>query len=106
MYTCSNYTIVIINHEILYSHANLPYNVITQMHVFQHHTHNFFANKVTCRHCVVAKSIIFFLQTQLFTVVKTAGENCTYGDVRLVNGSNQYEGRVEVCVWVWVCRCV
>ena len=32
--------------------------------------------------------------------------NCTYGDVRLVGSSNQYEGRVEVCIndqWGTVC---
>ena len=41
----------------------------------------------------------------LFLVVNST-DNCTYGDIRLVGGSTQYQGRIEVCIndtWGTVC---
>ena len=39
-------------------------------------------------------------------IVNSTGSVCTYGEVRLVGGNDEYEGRVEVCVengWHTVC---
>ena len=54
-------------------------------------------------HCT---ELIKHLMSMCILGTVTASGNCTYGDVRLVGGSNQYEGRVEICIndqWGAVC---
>ena len=61
--------------------------------------------------CLIAVSYLFFIVVIIkfyIAIFITTGSNgdCTNGDVRVLNGSASYEGRVEVCVngeWSTVC---
>ena len=49
--------------------------------------------------CTLLKFMTLFFSVNITDI-------CTYGDVRLVDGTNPYEGRVEVCIsdqWGTVC---
>ena len=52
------------------------------------------------------KGTFFFISLLHLLTVNSTGDVCNYGAVRLVGGSDKYEGRVEVCVndvWGTVC---
>ena len=41
-----------------------------------------------------------------YLVSIVSGDSCTHGDVQLVGGENEFEGRVEICIgrqWGTVC---
>ena len=51
---------------------------------------------------IFIKNTLFFIHT----VAHVQYSNCTTGDIRLTDGTTEYEGRVEVCingVWGVIC---
>ena len=61
---------------------------------------------VNVRHHYTLYYISLWFSTSLSVVTDVTYSNCSNGAVRLTGGSNQYEGRVELCVngvWGSVC---
>ena len=56
--------------------------------------------------CLIGGSHVINVFTTNNHSVNDTGDVCNTGDVRLVGGSDQYEGRVEICIndqWGTVC---
>ena len=77
---------------------NCPYNGYTSYSCSIGRDANVFCGKCAFENLLYLSFIII--------AIGVSSGNCTAGSVRLVGGSNQYEGRVEVCVnqaWSSVC---
>ena len=58
------------------------------------------------RATTTSKLLIIMIANLIFVTVLLARADCANGDVRLMNGTTPYEGRVEICydgVWGSVC---
>ena len=79
-----------------------PYNNLTDYSCSSSNDANIFCEGKTFNITLNIKMIHFIL-----IAINVANQsNCTDGDVRLIGGSNKYEGRIEVCInqaWGTVC---
>ena len=64
-------------------------------------------NRVAGVRCLSKTFLVCTIRRACVTLILIVSENCTHGDVRLISGSHEREGTVEVCfgnVWGGVCE--